>query len=68
MFLLITLEICPCPRSRKIATADSSPATIAGVEDIKISPFFILINVLHLPKLSTNLLSIKKCLMTWIAK
>ena len=49
----------PCPSTRKIATADGSLITIAGIEDIKISPSFTLKNVLHVPKLSTHMVSIK---------
>jgi hypothetical protein len=50
----------PCPSSRKIATADGSLTTIAGVGNVKIGPSLILKNVLHVPRLSTNLVSIQK--------
>jgi transposase InsO family protein len=50
----------PCPSSRKIATADGSLTTVAGVGDVKLGPSLILKNVLHVPRLSTNLVSIKK--------
>ncbi|KAJ4712334.1 hypothetical protein OWV82_014593 [Melia azedarach] len=61
--LLVTLEkptgtLFIGALSRKIATADGSLSTVAGVGDVKISPSFILKNVLHVPKLSTNLVSI----------
>jgi hypothetical protein len=50
----------PCPSSRKIATTNGSLTTIAGVGDVKIGPSLILKNVLHVPRLSTNLVSIQK--------
>ena len=50
----------PCPNSRKIATADGSLITVAGFGDIKINSSFVLKNVLHVPRLSTNLVSIQK--------
>jgi hypothetical protein len=49
-----------CPSSRKIATANGSLTTVAGVGDVKIGPSLILKNVLHVPRLSTNLVSIQK--------
>ena len=54
------LTYSPCSSSKKIATADGSLATIAGIGDVKISPLMTLKNVLHVPKLSTNLISIHK--------
>lgn len=50
----------PCPSNKKIATADGSLTTVAGRGDVQISPSIILKNVLHVPKLSTNLVSIQK--------
>ena len=50
----------PCPSSKKIATADGSLTTVAGIGDVKISPLMTLKNVLHVPRLSTNLVSIHK--------
>ena len=50
----------PCPSSRKIATTDGSLTTIVGVGDVKLGPSLILKNVLHVPRLFTNLVSIKK--------
>ena len=49
----------PCPSSRKIIVANGSLATDAGLGDIYVTPL-ILKNVLHVPKLSTNLVSIQK--------
>ena len=50
----------PGPSNKKIVTIDGSLTTIAGVGDIQISPTLNLRNVLHVPKLSTNLVSIQK--------
>ena len=50
----------PCPSNRKILVADGSSITVAGLGDIQITPQLILKNVLHVPKLSTNLISIQK--------
>jgi hypothetical protein len=50
----------PCPSSRKIAIADGSLTIVAGVGDVKIGPSLNLKNVLHVPRLSTNLVFIKK--------
>ncbi len=50
----------PCPSSRKVATADGSLTTVAGIGDVPLSSSLILRNVLHVPKLSTNLISIQK--------
>ena len=50
----------PCPSSSKIATTDGSLTTIVGVGDVKISPTLTIRNVFHVPKLSTNLISIQK--------
>ena len=50
----------PSPSNKKIAVANGSLATVASFEDIYITPTFILKNVLHVPKLSANLVSIQK--------
>ena len=50
----------PCPSSGKIVIADGSLKTVVGVRDVQISPTLTLRNVLHVPKLSTNLVSIQK--------
>lgn len=50
----------PCPSNKKISIADSSLLTVAGRGNVQISPTIILENVLHIPKLSTSLISIKK--------
>ena len=50
----------PCPSSRKISIADGSPIIVVGLRDIQISPLFVLKTILHVPKLSINLVSIKK--------
>jgi len=50
----------PCPSSRKISVADGSLTTVAGLGDVKLSPEFNLRQVLHVPKLISNLISIQK--------
>jgi hypothetical protein len=50
----------PSPSNKKISTADGTLVTVAGIGDIQITPSIILKNVLHVPKLSTNLVSIQK--------
>ena len=50
----------PCPSNRKIIVANGSLATVAGIGDIYVTPSLILKNVLHVPKLSANLVSIQK--------
>lgn len=50
----------PCPSSRKIATADGSLTTVAGTGNIELTPSLTLKNVLHVPRLSTNLVSVKR--------
>ena len=49
----------PCPSNKKISIADGSLITVAGQGNVQISPTTILENVLHIPKLSTSLISIK---------
>ena len=50
----------PCPSNKKISTADGTLITAAGQGEVQISPSIILKNVLHVLKLSTNLISIQK--------
>nr|KYP61346.1 hypothetical protein KK1_015833 [Cajanus cajan] len=50
----------PCPSNKKIATADGTLITVAGIGNIHINSFIILKNVLHVPKLYTNLISVQK--------
>ena len=50
----------PSPSNKKIAVANDSLATVAGFGDIYITPTLILKNILHVPKLSTSLVSIQK--------
>ncbi|TYK26806.1 Beta-galactosidase [Cucumis melo var. makuwa] len=50
----------PCAGNEKIRIADGSLAPIAGKEQIVLFDCFSLQNVLHVPKLSYNLLSISK--------
>ena len=50
----------PSPSNKKITVANGSLATVVGFEDIYITPTLILKNVLHVPKLSANLVSIEK--------
>ena len=49
-----------CAGNQKIKIADGSLLAIAGTGSIVISPSLTLHNVLHVPKLSCNLLSISK--------
>ena len=48
----------PCPSNKKISTTGGSLTTVAGQGEIHINPSPILKNVLHVAKLSTNLVSI----------
>lgn len=50
----------PCPSNRKIVVADGTTTTVAGIGDVQVTPNLILKNVLHVPRLSTNLVSVKK--------
>ena len=50
----------PCPSNKKIAIVDGTLVTVAGRGDIVINQNLVLKNVLHVPKLSTNLVSIHK--------
>ena len=48
------------PRNKKIAMANDFLATVGGFRDIYIIPTLTFKNVLHVPKLSANLVSIQK--------
>lgn len=48
----------PCPCNKKITIVDGSLATVVGQGDISVPPTLKLKNALHVPKLSTNLISI----------
>ena len=50
----------PCPSSKKITMVDGSLTTVVGQEDIFLNKNLTLKNVLHVPKLFTNLISIQK--------
>ena len=50
----------PCPSTRKVTTAKGSLTTIASIGDVQINSSLTLKNVLHVPKLSSNLISIHK--------
>lgn len=50
----------PCLGNKKITAADGTSTTVAGIGHIQVTPSLLLKNVLHVPKLSTNLLSVQK--------
>jgi len=50
----------PCLSNKKISIADGTLITAAGQGEIQINSFVTLKNVFHVPKLSTNLISIQK--------
>ena len=50
----------PSPSNRKISTADGSLTTVAGLGEVCLSQSIVLKNVLHVPKLSTNLMSVNQ--------
>lgn len=54
------LSYTPCSSHKKITIADRSSTTVAGQGDIYISDSLMLKNVLHVPKLFANLVSIQK--------
>ncbi|KAH0748613.1 hypothetical protein KY290_027845 [Solanum tuberosum] len=54
------ISYSPCPSYKKITIADGSVITVAGQGDIPLGKSLILKNVLHIPKLSANLISIQK--------
>lgn len=49
-----------CPSNRKIVITDGTTTTTANQGNVYISDTLILKNALHVPKLSTNLVSIQK--------
>jgi len=49
-----------CPSNTKISTTDENLITTAGQGEVQISPSITLRSVLHVPKLSTNLISVQK--------
>jgi len=55
---LITYTLCPS--ARKITMADGSLTTVVGQGNVPINSHLTLKNVLHVPKLFTNLVSIQK--------
>ncbi|PON52943.1 hypothetical protein PanWU01x14_206260 [Parasponia andersonii] len=50
----------PCPSNKKVATADGTFITVASQGDATTNSILVLKNVLHVPKLSTNLVSVHK--------
>ena len=50
----------PCPSNRKIIVVDGTTTTVAGIGDVQVTSNMVLKNVLHVPQLSTNLVSIQK--------
>ena len=54
------LSYKPCPSTKKIVLAYGSLTTVVGIGDISVNNHLILRDVLHVPKLYTNLISIKK--------
>ena len=54
----------PCAGNNKIRIADGSLSAIAGIGDVKLSNNLTLFNVLHVPKLSCNLISVSKLTAT----
>ncbi|KAH0686950.1 hypothetical protein KY284_017503 [Solanum tuberosum] len=54
------ISYSPCPSYKKITIADGSVITVVGQGDISLGKSLILKDVLHIPKLSANLISIQK--------
>ena len=50
----------PCPSNRKIVVVDGTTTTMVGIGDVQVTSNLVIKNVLHVPKLSTNLVSIQK--------
>ena len=50
----------PCPSNRKIVFANGTTTTEASIGDVQVTSNLVLKNVLHVPQLSTNLVSIQK--------
>ena len=49
-----------CQGNRKTVVVDGSFTTVAGLGYVQINPSYVVKNVLHVPKLSTNFVSIQK--------
>lgn len=49
----------PCPSNKKISTADVTLVRVAGQGDIKLNSNITLKNVLHIPRLTVDLISVK---------
>ena len=49
----------PCPSNRKIVVVDGTTTTVASIGDVQVTSNLVLKNVLHVPQLSTNLVSIQ---------
>lgn len=50
----------PCAGNKKIKVADGSFSTIAGKGTVKISSSLVLHDILHVPNLACNLISVNK--------
>ena len=50
----------PCPSNRKIVVADGTTTTVSSIGNVQVTSNLVLKNVLHVPQLSTNLVSIQK--------
>ena len=50
----------PCPSNRKIVVIDGTTTTMASIGDVQDTSNLVLKNVLHVPQLSTNHVSIQK--------
>jgi len=50
----------PCPSNKKVFIVDGTLITTSGQGEVQINPYITLKNVLHVPKLSINLISIQK--------
>ena len=55
-----SLVLTALPSNKKIATADGSLTTVAGQKEVHLDNSIVLKIVLHIPKLSTNLVSIHR--------
>ena len=49
-----------CPSNKKIVIADGTTTIVASIGDVQVTSNLVLKNVLHVPQLSTNLVSIQK--------
>ena len=50
----------PCPSNRKIVVADGTTTTVVGNGNVQVTSNLVLKNVLHVPQLSTNLVSMQE--------